>query len=115
MSLSEVLSYNTEHLVDAAAHWQGLADQREEVFAGVRNDALTLPWEGQAADALHQRTGADYNTAMDSAGNLRQAAMMAKDGASMLDQLHFNDPGPVHAAGQDSRRSRCAARPIHKR
>jgi hypothetical protein len=88
MSLSEVLSYNTEHLVDAAAHWQGLADQREEVFAGVRNDALSLPWEGQAADALHERTGSDYNTAMDSAGNLRQAAMMAKDGASTLDQMH---------------------------
>jgi hypothetical protein len=45
MTLSQVLSYNTEHLVDAAAHWQGLADQREEVFAGVRNDALTLPWK----------------------------------------------------------------------
>jgi hypothetical protein len=88
MSLSQVLSYNTEHLVDAAAHWQGLADQREEVFAGVRNDALGLPWEGQAADALHQRTGADYNTAMDSAGNLRQAAMIANDGASTLDQMH---------------------------
>jgi hypothetical protein len=71
-------------LVDAAAHWQGLADQREEVFAGVRNDAFSLLWEGQAADALHQRTGSDYNTAMDSAGNLRQAAMIAKDGASTL-------------------------------
>ena len=88
MSLSQVLSYNTDHLVDAAAHWQGLADQREETFATVRNDALTLPWEGQAADALHERTGADYNTAMDSAGNLRQAATIAKDGASTLDQMH---------------------------
>lgn len=54
----------------------------------MRNGALTLPWEGQAADALHERTGADYGTAMDSAGNLRQAAMMAKDGASTLDQMH---------------------------
>ena len=74
MTLSQVLSYNTFHLIDASAHWQALADQREEVFSGVRDDALTLPWEGQAADALHQRTGTDYNTAMDSAGNLRQAA-----------------------------------------
>lgn len=88
MSLSQVMSYNTEHLVDAAAHWQGLADQREETFAVAHNDALTMPWEGQAADALHERSGADYNTAMDSAGNLRQAAMIAKDGASTLDQMH---------------------------
>jgi hypothetical protein len=88
MPLSQVLAYNTEHLVDAAAHWQGLADQREEVFATVQNEARTLPWEGQAADALHQRTQSDYNTAMESAGNLRQAAMIAKDGASTLDQMH---------------------------
>jgi hypothetical protein len=88
MPLSQVLAYNTEHLVDAAAHWQGLADQREEVFASVRNEAFALPWDGQAADATHQRTQADHDTAMDSAGNLRQAAMIAKDGASTLDQMH---------------------------
>jgi hypothetical protein len=88
MPLSQVLAYNTEHLIDAAAHWQGLADQREEVFATVRNEALSLPWDGQAADATHERTQADHDTAMQSAGNLRQAAMIAKDGASTLDQMH---------------------------
>ena len=88
MPLSQVLAYNTEHLVDAAAHWQGLADQREEVFATVRNEAFTLPWDGLAADATHQRTQADHSTAMQSAENLRQAAMIAKDGASTLDQMH---------------------------
>jgi hypothetical protein len=88
MPLSQVLSYNTGHLIDAAAHWQGLADQREEVFAGVQNTALTLPWEGAAADALHERTQGDYRTAMNSADNLRQAASIAQNGASTLDQMH---------------------------
>jgi hypothetical protein len=88
MPLSQVLAYNTEHLIDAAAHWQGLADQREEVFATAHNDARTLPWEGQAADALHARTGADFDTAMQSAERLRAAAMIAKDEASTLDQMH---------------------------
>lgn len=88
MPLSQVLAYNTDHLVEAAAHWQALADHREETFAGVRNDALTLPLEGATADALHQRTLGDYDTAMESAGNLRQASMIAKDGASTLDQMH---------------------------
>lgn len=88
MPLSQVLAYNIEHLIDASAHWQALADQREEVFGAVHNEARTLPWEGLGADALHARTGADYNTALESAGNLRQAAMIAREGASTLDQMH---------------------------
>lgn len=88
MPLSQVLAYNTTHLIDASAHWQVLADQREEVFGAVHNEARILPWEGLGADALHQRTGADYNTALNSADNLRQAASIARDGASTLDQMH---------------------------
>lgn len=88
MPLSQVLSYNTVHLIDAAAHWRGLADQREEIFAGVRNEAYSLPWEGLGANALHERANADYGTAMESSENLRKAAMIAQDGASTLDQLH---------------------------
>jgi hypothetical protein len=86
--LSQVLAYNTDHLIEASAHWEALADQREEVFGAVHNEARTLPWEGLGADALHQRTDADYNTALESAGNLRQAAMIARDGASTLTQMH---------------------------
>lgn len=48
----------------------------------------TLPWEGLGADALRERNHADFGTAMDSAENLRQAAMIAQDGASTLDQMH---------------------------
>lgn len=88
MTLSQLLAYNTEHLIDAAVHWQALADQREEVFATVRNEAYALPWEGLGADATHERTHADFGTAMDSAENLRRAAMIARDGASTLDQMH---------------------------
>jgi hypothetical protein len=32
MSLSQIMVYNTEHLIGASTHWQALADQREEVF-----------------------------------------------------------------------------------
>jgi hypothetical protein len=88
MPLSQVLAYNTEHLIDASAHWEGLADQREEVFGTVHNEARALPWEGQGADAVHQRTGADYNIALQSADNLRRAATIARNGASTLTQMH---------------------------
>jgi hypothetical protein len=88
MPLSQVMAYNTEHLIDASAHWEALADQREEVFGTVHNEARTLPWEGLGANALLQRTGADYNTALESAENLRAASMIARDGASTLTQLH---------------------------
>lgn len=88
MTLSQVLAYNTEHLIDAAAHWEALADQREEVFATVRNEAWALPWDGRAADATHQRTQADHETAMKSAENLRSAAKIARDGAGTLNQMH---------------------------
>lgn len=88
MPLSQVLAYNTDHLIEASAHWEALADQREEVFGAVHNEARTLPWEGLGADALHARTGADYSTALESAGNLRQAASIARDGASTLTQMH---------------------------
>jgi hypothetical protein len=88
MPLSQVMAYNTEHLIDASAHWQALADQREEVFGAVHNEARSLPWEGQGAEALRTRTAADYGTALNSAENLRAASMIAKDGASTLTQMH---------------------------
>lgn len=88
MPLSQVMAYNTEHLIDASTHWEALADQREEVFGAVHNEARTLPWEGLGAVALRQRTGTDYSTALESAGNLRQAASIARDGASTLTQMH---------------------------
>jgi hypothetical protein len=88
MTLSQLMSYNTEHLIDAAAHWRALADQREEVFATVRNEAYALPWEGLGADAVHARTRADSSTATGSAEDLRAAAMIAQDSAGTLDQMH---------------------------
>lgn len=80
MLLLQVLAYNTFHLTEAATHWHALADQREEVFAGALNEALSLPWEGEAASALHDRAHANYGAAMESAANLRQADWRRLDG-----------------------------------
>jgi hypothetical protein len=88
MTLSQLLAYNTDHLIEAAAHWRALADQREEVFVTVRNEAYALPWEGQGADTVHARTRADSDTATASAEDLRAAAMIAQDNAGTLDQMH---------------------------
>ena len=55
-TLSQIEAYTTDHLVDAADHWDGLADRWEDAHWQVRNQAHVLDWQGAAADALRART-----------------------------------------------------------
>ena len=62
-TLSEIQAYTTDHLIDAADHWDGLADRWEDAHWQVRNQAHVLDWQGAAADALRARTRSDYTVA----------------------------------------------------
>jgi hypothetical protein len=68
---SQVEAYSSDHLVDAAEHWDALADRWEDAHWQVRNQAHSLDWEGLGGDALRARTVSDYEVATGKAAQLR--------------------------------------------
>jgi hypothetical protein len=86
-TLSQAEAYSTDHLLDAADHWDGLADHWEDAHWQVRNQAHALDWQGLAGDALRSRTASDYIVAADHADLLRKAARIARQQAGELQRL----------------------------
>lgn len=81
-TLSQIEAWSTEHLIDAAAYWTHTADRWEDAFLTMRNQAQSITWHGAGGDALRQRTGADLSVVSGNADLLRQAAGIARNGAS---------------------------------
>lgn len=81
-TLSQIRAWGTEHLVDEASYWISTADQWEDAFLQMRNQSYAIAWEGTGGDGLRQRTGADLPTVSGKADQLRQAAGIARVGAS---------------------------------
>ncbi|WP_459971763.1 C2 family cysteine protease [Mycobacterium sp. MUNTM1] len=79
--MSQIQAWDTQHLVDAAAYWNKIADHWEDVFLQVRNQSVSLPWRGAGGEALRQRTGADLPIVSRHADQLREAAAIARNGA----------------------------------
>lgn len=86
-TLSQIESYSTSHLVEAADYWSGLADRWEDAHWQVRNEAHSLNWEGSAGEAMRARTSADYTVANERADQLRSAAGIARQQAGELERL----------------------------
>jgi hypothetical protein len=86
-TLSQIEAYTTDHLVDAADHWDGLADRWEDAHWQVRYQAHGLDWQGAAADALRARTASDYTVASGHADQLRSTSRIARQQAGELDHL----------------------------
>jgi hypothetical protein len=86
-TLSQIEAYSTDHLVDAADHWDRLADRWEDAHWQVRNQAHVLAWQGAAADALRERTISDYTVVSSQADQLRSTSRIARQQAGDLDQL----------------------------
>jgi hypothetical protein len=84
---SQIESYTTDHLVDAAHYWGSLADRWEDAHWQVRNEAQSLNWEGSAGDAVREQTVADYTVAGQRADQLRTAAGIARQQAGELERL----------------------------
>lgn len=82
VTLSQIRGWSTDHLTNAAGYWTKTADQWEDAFLTMRNQSHTMVWKGAGGDALRQRTGADYTLVSGKADSLRQAAGVARSGAS---------------------------------
>lgn len=76
------MAWSTEHLIDAAVYWTQTADRWEDAFLTMRNQAQSITWHGAGGNALRQRTGADLTVVSGKADLLRQAAGIARNGAS---------------------------------
>ncbi|OSC38477.1 hypothetical protein B8W66_20410 [Mycobacterium decipiens] len=83
-TLSQVRSWSTDHLIEAATYWTTTADRWEDVFVRMRNQSHALVWEGAGGDGLRTRTGADLAVVSAKADQLRQASKIARDGAGTI-------------------------------
>jgi hypothetical protein len=84
-SLSALLAWPTDHLTEAADHWETVGERSYGVAHGVWSDALTVDWRGEAAEALRTDTHADMMTTSAVVDQLQEAASVARSGASELD------------------------------
>jgi hypothetical protein len=83
--LSALLDWPTEHLTEAADHWQKVGERSYGVAHQVWRDALSADWQGEAAEALRSGTHADMQTTSAAVDQLQAAASVARSGASDLD------------------------------
>ena len=83
--LPALLSWPTDHLTEAAAHWETVGERSYGVAHGVWSDALTVDWSGEAAEALRTDTHADLMTTSGVVDQLQEAASVARGGASDLE------------------------------
>jgi hypothetical protein len=82
--LSALLAWPTDHLTEAAAHWETAGERSYGVAHQVWRDALSVDWRGEAADALRAATHSDMQTTSAAADQLQAAAHVARSGASDL-------------------------------
>ncbi len=83
-SLSQLLDWPTEHLTDAAEHWEAVAERNDGLANQVWRDASSADWQGHAADGLRTATHSDMIAASAAADQLHAAAKVARSGASDL-------------------------------
>ena len=83
--LSALLAWPTDHLTEAAGHWETVGERSYGVAHGVCSDALTVDWCGEAAEALRTDTHADMVTTSAVVDQLQAAAGVARGGASELE------------------------------
>jgi hypothetical protein len=82
--LSQLVDWPTEHLTDAAEHWDAVAERSYGLANQVWRDALSVDWQGDAADALRDATHNDMMITSATADQLQTAAKVARNGASDL-------------------------------
>jgi hypothetical protein len=83
--LSSLLAWPTDHLTEAADHWETVGEHSYGVAHQVWRDALMVDWHGETAEALRTATHADMLTTSATVDQLQAAARVARSGASDLD------------------------------
>ncbi|BBZ09589.1 hypothetical protein MDOR_37580 [Mycolicibacterium doricum] len=79
-----VEAWDVTHLHGAAEHWTTVADAWLQTFTGVREQLAASGWEGQARDAAVDRADGDLMQMRGAAWWLKDAATVARAGASDL-------------------------------
>jgi hypothetical protein len=98
-SLSALMAWPTEHLTEAADCWEAIGGRCYGVANQVWCDALSIDWQGDAADRLRTATHSDMLTTSAVADQLHEAANVALSGASDL----YAARARVHYAVEDAR------------
>src|SRR5690348_15645697 len=83
--LSALMAWPTDHLTEAASHWEAVGERSYGLAHGVWSDALGADWRGEAVDALQTATHADMLTTSGVVDQLQDAASVARSGASELE------------------------------
>jgi hypothetical protein len=81
-ALSELLSWNTDHLTEGADYWESTADRWDNAFAEVDQQIQASGWQGEAFDAAAARAAADKVKVGTVGDQLREGASVARQGAS---------------------------------
>jgi hypothetical protein len=82
--LSQLMAWPTEHLTDAAGHWEAVAERNYGVANQIWQDASSVDWQGTAADALRAASHSDMLATSAAADQLQNAAKVARSGATDL-------------------------------
>ena len=80
-TLPQICAWGVDHLSEAADYWDSAANRWDGVYGHVWQQSLGLDWEGQARDALVERTTADKAVVTRKSDRLREAAQIAREGA----------------------------------
>jgi hypothetical protein len=87
LTLSQIQTWNTDHLDAAAAHWIATANRWRDGFTAV-SSGISRPagttWEGPAADAASMRTDRDRIQVLGLVDRLQEASSIARSGAADL-------------------------------
>jgi hypothetical protein len=81
-TLSQIKAWDVDYLTEAADHWAGTADRWDSAFAEAHQQAHAVAWEGAGATAMRGRVTADKAHVASKADQLREAASVARRGAS---------------------------------
>ncbi|WP_431238139.1 hypothetical protein ACQ86B_26720 [Mycolicibacterium aichiense] len=87
-TLSQVRSWDTDHLTQAATHWTAVATVWEDNFTQLSQQIRTpggTPWMGKAAEAAQQQTYDDRLKVVGWADQLHNASAAAKTGAQQIE------------------------------
>jgi hypothetical protein len=82
--LSQLVAWPTEHLTEAADYWDATGGRGYGLVNQVWRDALSIDWQGDAADRLRTTTHTDMLMTSEVADQLHAAAKVARSGASDL-------------------------------
>lgn len=98
---SQVGSWDTSHLTDAATHWTNTAAVWENHFTALSEQIGSpggAPWEGVAADAAQQRAYTDRMTVIGMADKLHEASAAARAGAREIQSAKQAAVNAINAA-----------------